>query len=75
MKRDCRSRLDRQPLSMGQRLEVPLPGRLIARSESLPERIFPTPVLNHETSDHLLSLVDKIRTVALKISACSTNRM
>lgn len=71
MKRGCRSRLDQQPLSMGQRLEVPLPGCLIVRSELLPERIFPTPVLNHETSDHLLSLVDKIRTVALKISACS----
>ena len=53
---------------MGQRLEVPLPGCLILRSELLPERIFPTPVLNHETSDHLLSLVNVIRTVALNSS-------
>ena len=67
--------MDRQPLNMGQRLEVPLPGNLTVRSDMFPERIFPTPVLNHETSDHLLSLVDKIRTVALKISACSTGQM
>ncbi|WP_417593409.1 hypothetical protein, partial [Parasphingorhabdus sp.] len=43
-------------------------GCLIARSDLPPERIFPTPVLNHETSDHLLSLVNKTRTVALKFS-------
>lgn len=56
---------------MGQRLEVPLPGCLTVRSDLPPERIFPTPVLNHETSDHLLSLVDKIRTLALYILRCS----
>jgi len=52
---------------MSQRMEVPLPGNLILRSALSPERNFPTLLLKHETSDHLLSLCCKIRTVALNL--------
>jgi hypothetical protein len=48
----------RRPSEHGQRPEAPARETFESLRLSAPERAEPTSSLNHETSDHLLSLVD-----------------
>ena len=48
----------RRPFEHGQRPDAPARETIEKARLSSPERAEPTPLLNHETSDHLLSLVD-----------------
>ncbi len=56
--------VSRRPSEHGQRPECSSPGDLEKLSLSSPERANPTPLLNHETSDHLLSLVEHLGTMS-----------
>lgn len=49
-------------------------GRTRTLSGASPERTEPTPLLNHETSDHLLSLVENVRACLAREEECESSR-